>query len=78
MPRTDRARRRAKRNDVKLTAPQERYLAEIRAAWPNPKRYNGRARRPLEALRAAGLVTYEYELVPHIGAWTELFTVRLV
>lgn len=55
-----------------MTPAQERYLAEIRE---RPGRsYNGRARRPLEALRKLGLITFDYELVPHIGAWTERFT----
>lgn len=58
-----------------LTIAQQRYLAEIRAA--GEKRYNGRARKPLEALRAAGLVEYDFELTPHPGGLhTELFTVR--
>jgi hypothetical protein len=60
-----------------LTPAQQRYLAEIRAA--GVKRYNGRARKPLEALRAAGLVEYDFELRPAgIGTMTELFTVRPV
>lgn len=55
-----------------MTPAQERYLAEIRA---RPGRtYNGRARRPLEALREAGLIRYEFELVPQVGSWTERFT----
>ncbi len=64
----------------KLTAPQARYLAEIREA--GERSYNGRARRPLEALERAGLIEYDYALVPRasgsglIGELTERFTAR--
>ena len=60
---------------LRLTVAQARYLAEIRAA--GVKRYNGRARRPLEALKRAGLIEYEYDLVPQArGKWTESFVAR--
>jgi hypothetical protein len=39
-----------------LTAPQRRYLTEIAAAPSGERCYNGRARRPLEALEAMGLI----------------------
>lgn len=42
-----------------LTPAQERYLAEIRAA--GTKVYNGRARKVIEALEAAGLVTVDWD-----------------
>jgi hypothetical protein len=58
-----------------MTAAQRRYLAAIVAA--GEKSYNGRARKPVTALRDAGLVTYEFDLVPHYnGRYTELFIVR--
>jgi hypothetical protein len=57
-----------------LTAPQTALLARVRAE--GEVRLNGRARRTVEALEAAGLVTYEYDLQPSAGAWTELFIVR--
>ena len=64
----------------KLTAAQQRYLEEIRAA--GTKRYNGRARRSLEALKAAGLIDFEYDLVPHQTgnglSFTELFIATAV
>lgn len=57
----------------KLTEPQRRMLAEIRAAG-GTKTYNGRARKTLEALEAAGLVEYDYELDAHAnGRYTERF-----
>lgn len=65
-----------------LTAPQRRMLAEV-AASPNGKSYNGRARRSVEALKAQGLVTSEFELVPHVRPYgpgcdyTERYTLRL-
>jgi hypothetical protein len=43
-----------------LTKAQERYLAEIRAA--GVKHYNNRARKPLEALEAAGLITVDWDM----------------
>jgi hypothetical protein len=42
-----------------LTAPQRRYLAEIREA--GTRTYNGRARRTLETLQDAGLIEVEYD-----------------
>lgn len=67
--------------DRKLTTAQERYLAEIRAV--GERAYNGRARRPVEALAAAGLIEYDFALVPHADsgggiAFTERFTCRPV
>lgn len=57
-----------------LTGPQKRYLLAIVEA--GTKTYNGRARKPGEALEAAGLVSYEYDLIPHvIGRWTERYVV---
>jgi hypothetical protein len=61
----------------KLTKPQKRYLAEIRE---QPGRaYNGRARRTLEALEEAGLIEYDFDLIPHADSgsgveFTERFT----
>lgn len=40
-----------------LTKPQRIYLAEIRAALPQPKRYTGKAAAPLGRLQALGLIT---------------------
>ena len=58
---------------VGLTKAQERYLAEIQAK-PG-RRYNGHARKPLEALHAAGLIRYEFDLRPQAnGRYTEVFT----
>jgi hypothetical protein len=45
-----------------LTDAQRAYLAEIRAA--RSRTYNGRARRPLEALAARGLVTLTCYMLP--------------
>lgn len=60
-----------------LTAAQARYLDEIRVA--GVRAYNGRARKPVEALARLGLITYEYELVPHWnGRYTERYTCRPV
>lgn len=60
-----------------MTPAQERYLREIRAA--GERSYNGRARKPLEALRAAGLVEYDFTLIPTgMGRYMECFTVRPV
>ena len=50
-------------------------LTEVRKA--GEMKYNGRARRTIEALERAGLVEYDFELIPHaIGSWGEQFTVR--
>lgn len=56
-----------------LTPAQARYLAEIRA---RPGRsYNGRGGITIRNLEARGLITYDYELVPHvIGSYTERYT----
>jgi len=63
---------------AELTKPQRRYLAAIIKA--GTKQYNGRARKPLEVLEAAGLVEYDYDLIPHVKGngiqYTESFTVR--
>jgi hypothetical protein len=62
---------------MQLTDPQRRMLQEVRDA--GTRSYNGRARRTLEALEQAGLVEYDYELVPHAdGVYTERFTVTPV
>lgn len=65
---------------TKLTKPQERMLADVRAA--GVKVYNGRATRTVRALREAGLVTAEYDQVPHVKGGgleiTERWTVRPV
>jgi len=61
-----------------LTAPQRRYLAEIREA--GERRYNGRARRTLEALETEGLIEIEYDQVAHAKGngieLTEVFICR--
>jgi hypothetical protein len=44
---------------ARLTPAQERTLAEVRLA--GERRYDGRARRAVEALEAAGLVVVERE-----------------
>ena len=46
----------------KLTSAQQRYLAEIRAAGPKGRRYNGRATAVLEALEHAGLVHVDWDM----------------
>lgn len=63
------------RAGVTLTDPQIRVLLQIRA---QPGRtYNGRARRTLDKLAVAGLIEFDYELVPHeIGTWGERFICR--
>lgn len=68
-------------NETKLTPAQQRMLDDVRS--DGERRYNGRARRTVEALQAAGLVTVEYDLQPHanIGSgisFTEVFIVRPV
>jgi hypothetical protein len=58
---------------ARLTEPQERLLDRI--VMNGELTQNGRARRTVEALERAGLVEYNFELVPHaLGSWTELFT----
>jgi hypothetical protein len=45
--------------EFKLTPAQQRYLDEIETA--GERRYNGRARRTVEALRDAGLIEFDYD-----------------
>ena len=62
----------------KLTGPQRELLARVEAT--GEVRQNGRARRTVEALEAAGLIEYDYDLVPHADgcgiSFTELFIIR--
>lgn len=51
-------------------------LDEVRAA--GTRSYNGRARRSVEALERAGLVTYEYDLIPHATGNGISFTERFI
>jgi len=55
-----------------LTRAQRRVLAEVRAH--GERTYNGRARKPIEALERAGLVDAEHG--QHAGEGGELITVR--
>lgn len=58
-----------------LTRAQRALLERVRAA--GELRLNGRARKPVSALKAAGYVTYAVELRPSaIGKWTEIYIVR--
>jgi|KBSMisStaDraftv2_1062788.scaffolds.fasta_scaffold12756_7 hypothetical protein len=50
-----------------LTPAQARYLAEIREAGAEGRKYNGRARKVLDALEALGLIVVDYDLVLHYG-----------
>ena len=50
-----------------LTAAQARYLAEIRSAGVDGHKYNGRARKTLQALEQLGLIVIDYDLVLHWG-----------
>jgi hypothetical protein len=63
---------------TKLTAPQEALLALVRER--GEVRRNGRARRTVEVLQAAGLVDVEFDLIPHAKGngmtFTELFIIR--
>jgi hypothetical protein len=60
-----------------MTKVQARVLADVRAA--GERRYNGRMRKTIEALQARGLVTADFDLVPHaMGKWTWRITVRPV
>lgn len=70
----DPAEARRVRGEPKLTDPQARMLVET--VETGEKRLNGRARRTVEALTAAGLVEFDYDLVPHVGKWSELFIVH--
>jgi hypothetical protein len=55
-----------------MTKAQRRYLDRI-IAKPGI-RFNGRAAKPVEALKRAGLITYEFELEPHaIGSWSQVY-----
>lgn len=63
--------------EAALTDPQRAILSDVRES--GTKTYNGRARRTIEALVAAGLVTSSYEVVLHgIGAATDRYTVTAV
>jgi hypothetical protein len=54
-----------------LTASQQRILDEVRQA--GERTYNGRARRPIEALEAVGLVDVSWDSVAHAkGSGIEL------
>jgi len=63
-----------------LTKPQEALLSRVRAAGVLVQ--NGRARRTVEALERAGLVTVEYDQVAHATgngiSISERFTMRPV
>lgn len=62
---------------TKLTPAQQRLLDEVRAKGTVVK--NGRARKPIEALEAAGLVVADWDLVPAaIGPWYWRITVTPV
>lgn len=67
-------------NEQNLTQSQRRLLGAIRATGTTGKIYNDRARRPLQTLEAAGLITVRWdsraqskgsgiELVGHNTAW---------
>jgi hypothetical protein len=63
-----------------VTSAQAKLLEDVRAA--GERVYNGRARRTIEALERAGLVTAKYDMQPHakgsVGfTLTERITVRL-
>lgn len=56
-----------------LTPSQQRILVAIRMAGREGKVYNDRARRPLEALEAAGLIRVEWDYRPQVsGSGIEL------
>ena len=64
---------------TKLTKPQARMLAQVRAAGPAGRVYNGRAAKMIEVLEAAGLVQADWDLVPHArGDYTWRITVVAV
>lgn len=64
---------------ITLTAPQLQLLDRIRATGAAGLVQNGRARRTVEALEAAGLITYEYDLIPRADSkWVERFHCRAV
>lgn len=58
---------------VNITPAQKRYLDKVKS---NPGcKFDGRARRPLEALEKLGLITIEFTLVPRFRTpWVEEFT----
>lgn len=56
-----------------LTEPQARLLSRVREAGTLTQ--NGRARRTVEALAARGLITYEFDLIPH---WNGRYTKRYI
>lgn len=59
---------------ARITPAQEQYLSRI--VYGEAKTFNGRARRTIVALDAAGLVEYDYDLRAHAnGPYTEVFTV---
>jgi hypothetical protein len=64
---------------TKLTKPQQALLDRVRRE--GVVQQNGRARRTVEALARAGLIEYEYDLVPHASgngmSFTELFIITL-
>lgn len=61
-----------------LTGPQQALLARVQATGQVVQ--NGRARRTVEALQAAGLVDVDHDLIPHADgsgiSFTEQFTIR--
>jgi hypothetical protein len=65
---------------MNLTKPQQRLLAAVRAS--GERTYNGRVRKTVEALKRAGLVTFEYDLIPQVKGngieFAERFIVRPV
>ena len=59
----------------KLSPAQARMLRDVRE--DGERTYNGLARKTVEKLESLGLVTSDFELVPHDGGrYTERFTVR--
>lgn len=62
---------------MSLTKPREALLAEVRAK--GVVRKNGRARKTVEALVAAGLVEADFDLIPSaIPPWYWIITVTPV
>lgn len=45
-----------------LTDAQQRILDEVRAAGAEGRKYNGRVKRPIDALVAAGFVNADYDM----------------
>lgn len=62
-----------------MTKAQAAMLSEVRAA--GKKVYNGRARRTIEALEAAGFITVDWDMIPCVKGngmdLRERITVRL-